>query len=427
MRTCSTLLLVIVMLATFRDAAAGQEPAALESLIERAEPAVVTIVAYNPELAMPSISTGFFIAPRRVVGARHALVGDDRVEVRTHDGKTYRVSGLAASDAAGDLAIIALESTSPADTPTLAVSKEPPHPGERLFAVGSPLGLEWSASEGIVSAVRDIPDVGTVIQHTVPTSIGSSGCPLMNFRGEVVAIQTAILTAGQKTISAGQGLNFASPVSRLAALKPGEPRPLANCIGELAGDWVAPITKGIDGLALYPLTRDDFKSSLAFFLDCTRREPAEPDAWFRLGLCKEKIGDRDGAQEAYAKAIELKPPSPVPYNNLGVLEIQKGNYHQAISLLEQAVKMRPAYTEAFSGLAVAHFQLKNYSAAIDAARQALRTNANHSESHFTLGKAYLNLDQRDKAMEQYNALVTLDRPKADELKSLIDAPAEKKE
>lgn len=381
MRIRAASVLVIVTLATFRVATAAEESTPLESLIERVQPAVVTVVAYNPGLAMPSISTGFFIAPRRVVVARHALVGDDRVEVRARDGKLFRVSGLAASDATGDLAIIALEGAAPADSPTLAISSESPRPGERLFAVGSPLGLEWSASEGIVSAVRDIPDVGTVIQHTVPTSIGSSGCPLMNFRGQVVAIQTAILTAGQKTISAGQGLNFASPGSRLAALKPGEPRPLADCIAELADDWVAPITRGIDGLALYSLTRDDFKSSLAFFQDCARREPTEPDAWFRLGLCKEKIGDRDGALEAYAKAIELKPASPVPYNNFAVLEIQKGNYRHAISLLEQAVKMRPAYTEALSGLAVAHFQLKEYPAAVDAAQRALGINANHTESH----------------------------------------------
>ncbi len=419
-------LLVVVLLIACR---CGAEPEAitLETLIERVQPAVVTVVAYNPELAMPSISTGFFIGPRRVVVARHALVGDDRVEVRTHDGKTYRVSGLAASDAVGDLAIVALDKAAPADSPTLAVSDERPRPGERLFAVGSPLGLEWSASEGIVSAIRDIPDVGTVIQHTVPTSIGSSGCPLMNFRGEVVAVQTAILIAGQKTISAGQGLNFASPISRLAALKPGDPRPLSDSIRELAGDWVAPITKGIDSLSLYPLTRDDFKSSLPFFEECARREPAEPDVWFRLGLCKEKIGDRDGAEKAYAKAIELKPPSPVPYNNLAVLEIQKGNYRHAISLLEHAVKIRPEYTEAMSGVAVAYFQLKEYPAAIDAAQKALSTNSSHVESHFTLGKAYLQSGQREKATEQYEALMTLDRPKSEELKALIDAPVEKKE
>ncbi len=411
----------ILILSLGRLCSAAADHPSLAALIKHVEPAVVTVVAYNPDLAMPGISTGFVIGPRRVVVARHALVGVDRVDVRTHAGKTFRAIGLAAADPVGDIAIIGLDPSSPADLPVLTIAAAPPEAGERLFAVGSPLGLEWSASEGIVSAVRDIPEVGTVVQHTVPTSIGSSGCPLMNMEGEVVALQTAILTVGQKTVSAGQGLNFASPAGRILTLKPVDP-PTAKWPGDLGSDWVPPITKGIDGLALYPLTRDDFRSSLAFFLECTRREPTEPDAWFRLGLCKEKIGDRNGAEEAYRKAIDLKPSSPVPYNNLAVLQIQKAAYAEAISLLKEAVRLRPGYAESLASLALAEFQLKHYPEAIDAATQALRANAHHVEARFTLAQAYLRTGDRARALEQYNALLPLDRPKADELKALIDPP-----
>ena len=350
--------------------------------------------------------------------------GANRVDLRTHNGKLLHVSGISASDPIGDLAIIELQQPDATERPFLTVAADAPRQGERLFAIASPLGLEWSASEGIVSAIRAIPNVGVVIQHTVPTSIGSSGCPLINFRGEVVAVQTAILTAGQKTVSAGQGLNFASPASRIAALKPGASRTLGQCLNELARDWVAPITRGIDELALYPLTRDDFKSGLAFFQACVTSEPEEPDAWFRLGLCEEKIGNTSRAEEAYRKAIDLKSISPVPFNNLAVLCIQRGDYGSAVGLLERAVEMKAGYSEALASLALAHLQLKNYPAAIDAANRALQANPNYAEARFTLGQAYLRNNQRDKALEQCHALAQVDKPKAEELKRLIEAAGE---
>ncbi len=76
---------------------------------------------------------------------------------------------------------------------------------------GSPLGLEKTLSDGIVSAIREIPGFGKVIQITAPISPGSSGSPVLNMQGEVIGIVTF-------QIVEGQNLNFAIPSERIASL-----------------------------------------------------------------------------------------------------------------------------------------------------------------------------------------------------------------
>jgi S1-C subfamily serine protease len=75
--------------------------------------------------------------------------------------------------------------------------------GQKVFAIGAPLGLELTISEGIVSSLRETP-LGNVIQTTAPISPGSSGGGLFNVNAQLIGITTF----QHKT---GQNLNFAVP------------------------------------------------------------------------------------------------------------------------------------------------------------------------------------------------------------------------
>jgi S1-C subfamily serine protease len=80
------------------------------------------------------------------------------------------------------------------------------------LVVGSPLGvLEGSLFDGIISSLRKIPKIGTVLQITAPVSPGSSGSPVINTEGKVTGVVTSQLTQGQN-------LNFAMPWLTLARL-----------------------------------------------------------------------------------------------------------------------------------------------------------------------------------------------------------------
>ena len=79
--------------------------------------------------------------------------------------------------------------------------------GEEVVAIGNPLSLESTVSNGIVSAIRTVEDEGgKFVQITAPISPGSSGGPLFNMAGEVVGITTS-------HIKGGENLNFAIPIN----------------------------------------------------------------------------------------------------------------------------------------------------------------------------------------------------------------------
>jgi tetratricopeptide (TPR) repeat protein len=92
----------------------------------------------------------------------------------------------------------------------LALSAVAPSPGETVFAIGNPEGLEKSISAGIVAANREI-DGRSLIQITAPISHGSSGGPVLNSAGEVIGVSVGMLQEGQN-------LNFAIPIAKVKAL-----------------------------------------------------------------------------------------------------------------------------------------------------------------------------------------------------------------
>src|SRR5207244_5317013 len=86
-----------------------------------------------------------------------------------------------------------------------------PQEGGLVVVIGKPFGLAGSVTNGIVSAVRDIPGFGRIIQITAPISPGSSGSPVVNMQGQVIGVATLQITGGQS-------VNFAIPSERIAQL-----------------------------------------------------------------------------------------------------------------------------------------------------------------------------------------------------------------
>lgn len=84
----------------------------------------------------------------------------------------------------GDLALLSIEIEGKY-CPPLNISSENIRVGQPVVVVRSPLGLEGTISEGIISAIRQIPRFGKIIQISAPISLGSSGSPVLNLNGDV--------------------------------------------------------------------------------------------------------------------------------------------------------------------------------------------------------------------------------------------------
>jgi S1-C subfamily serine protease len=186
--------------ATAQPKAAPVRRYSTEELFQLASPAVVLVEVYDAEGHKRGLGSGFAASTDgSVITNYHVIRGASRATAKFGDGTFAPVQGVVAYDPGHDVAVIKIQVVSP---PALKLGdSDKLRVGDHIVAVGSPLGLQNTISEGIVSAMR-----AGLIQMSAPISPGSSGGPILNPAGEVVAISVA-------TVMSGQNLNFAVPVN----------------------------------------------------------------------------------------------------------------------------------------------------------------------------------------------------------------------
>lgn len=235
----------VISLAFFSITPYAAELPDFTELIEKHSPAVVKITAVSkasPELAqeqqlppnmqglpdifrellerrqMPrdrgSMGSGFIISSDGYVLTNdHVVSSMENVTVILNDQREFAAK-LVGSDERSDLALLKIDAK---DLPTLTLAKdETLKVGQWVVAIGSPFGLDYSATAGIVSAIgRSIPSAHSestyvpFIQTDVAINPGNSGGPLFNLDGEVVGINSQIYSPSGGSV----GLSFAIPAS----------------------------------------------------------------------------------------------------------------------------------------------------------------------------------------------------------------------
>ncbi len=180
-------------------------------VVKRSSDAVVLIVISNSAGQETALGSGFLVsADGEIVTNYHVIKEAHSAIVKLSNGAFFPVSGILASDANKDLAIIKVNGK---NLPFLVLGDmEKVHVGDHVVAIGSPLGFEGTVSDGIVSAIRDVASQKW-IQTTAPVSHGNSGGPLLDMNDHVVGV----ITWGVN-LELGQNLNFAAPSSEVTAL-----------------------------------------------------------------------------------------------------------------------------------------------------------------------------------------------------------------
>jgi hypothetical protein len=324
----------------------------LPELVRRVKPSVVVILTFNDQNEPLMSGTGFFIRPGQIVTNLHVIEGAHRAEARTLDGKgkTLKINGLLKTDEEADLALLSV--TDPSDRErSIEKAKTTPDEGEKVFVIGNPLRMEGSVSDGIVAAIREVPNIGNVVQITAPISHGSSGSPVFNMKGEVIGVVTIKVTNGQN-------INLAMGVSRLASLVPGPMVTLENrnarvplqAKDEALSEWW--YKSGLSSLWL-----GNYDSALGYFRNSLERNPRRAETWIEVGFCMVKQGRNDEAVKALQQAIKLRPSSYEAWNKLGDAYYYASRYPEAISAFKQAVDLKPDLAEAHYNLGMTYFEV----------------------------------------------------------------------
>lgn len=197
-------------------------PFDLSRLAREVRPSVVQLVAMDALGEKIGTGTGFFITTSGVIATNHHVI--DRAEQMVallSDGSQRTITGIISIDEEDDVALVQAEGEGFSALPLGTL--EQVESGTPIVVVGNPLGMTWSLSEGIVSAVRMDKAAGAhpasrhehpggLIQFNAPVTFGSSGSPILMRDGRVIGIAQSVLAVP------GATMNFAVPVTELRKL-----------------------------------------------------------------------------------------------------------------------------------------------------------------------------------------------------------------
>jgi hypothetical protein len=315
MQHIKKILLVWISLAIWSGCPAAQALEDLPAMVKRIAPAVVVVETQKG--SKKGLGTGFFINSRgHIVTNYHVLLGAEQAVVRTQEGRRYPVKKIVAENKEADLVLIVTDIPAREVKP-LEVTGKLPEVGEKIYAIGHPMGLEKTVSEGIVSAVRKLPRLGEIIQITAPISPGSSGGPVFNSTGLVIGVARA-------TVQTGQNLNFAVPGQKVLHLKGGSGHSFSEFSREMPG---AALEMFQQGRSFH--SRKDFHKAVQAFQEAIKAKPDFAEAYHGAGMSYGALRRHDLAIENFRQAVKLKPEVPYFHYHLALAYYVAGDKDQA--------------------------------------------------------------------------------------------------
>ncbi len=195
---------------------------AFVSVYEQVNPAVVNIVVGSGQ------GSGFlFDRNGHIVTNNHVVAGGGQIVVNFDNGRQLPAT-IVGTDPSSDLAVIQVDASTISDiTPVNLADSDALKVGQIVIAIGSPFGLQSSMTTGIISALDRLfpgavgPDgtafqIPDIIQTDAAINPGNSGGPLLNLRGEVIGVNTAI----ESPVRGSSGIGYAVPSNIVSNIVP---------------------------------------------------------------------------------------------------------------------------------------------------------------------------------------------------------------
>lgn len=365
----------------------------IAKLAANIRPAVALLSIYDDKGKLVKTGTAFFTSrDGRLVTNWHVIEGAVRATAKLENGATYTVTGIHNFSADRDLALLQAEAT---DVPFLTVSRNPlPQVGTRIAVIGSPLGLEGTVSEGIISGQRALSKKDHWLQMTAPVSPGSSGSPVVDRNGEVLGVATFL-------IRESQALNFARPAEYVAQLvestsADAEPKPLWTRSSQPQN----PATADSDFAAVdKALAENDAITALKLLNTLALKHSEEAILWFKFGYAYDKLGLYEDAVTAYEKALKILPTNGIGWTNMAISLSKLKRWNEAAKAGREAIKIAPDYPQAWALLGFVAFEENKFRDAIGAFEKAAQLKPDDAENWRWLSICYSRVGNVQKMNE----------------------------
>lgn len=340
----------------------------------------------------------------------HVVRGASSVDIVLPDKSRGQVAKVLSEDRSADLCILHVEFVDAKAPPSLQISPVEPEVGEDVFCIGSPLGLDFSFSNGIVNGLRKSSRGISQVQISNPISPGSSGGPLVTDDGKVVGIITSSLTAGQN-------LNFAVSaqtlhrlfldvsskrlVSDRSSIKgdvESEARSLQTALIELAVENKdnENVFKGLKSI-IDPLMAKRFDEVANAFVKSPDPFPEGFDhlrmffqARLQANQCFEIMAEPYDSSELRAKAVR-----------------ESADYKFGVDLLTQSINLKPDFLPSYNLLLILHDYAMIGESALPVANQFIEKQPDNYNAYLHRGAIYNRMGEHELALKDMNEAKSL--------------------
>lgn len=359
-----------------------------EQIYKKVNNAVVTIYAYDSSQKILSQGSGVVMNDKGwIVTNYHVYNGSDKMIVK-HKDQIVEYTDIIGVDVEKDILILKIADRT---FPSIVIgNSDSLNIGQKIYAIGSPMGFENTITDGIISGMRSYEEkTKNFIQISAAISHGSSGGAVVNAKGELIGIST--LTAAE-----GQNLNFAIPVNEVLKVYKKE----GVTKNELtAADY---FYKGYNAA-----NNGYYEEAIMNYNKVIALIPNEPNTYFNRGLAKYYLEEYLGAIQDYTKAIELENDFEDAYNNRGSAKKSLEDYSGAIQDYTKAIELKNDFEEAYYNRGNAKKSLEDYRGAIQDYSKVIELKNDNALAYSNRGNAKSYLEDYRGAIQDYTKAIEL--------------------
>ena len=381
-----------------------------------------------------SAGSGFFISTDKIATNIHVIAGSTKVTAKCVDTETvYAIEGIIAFDDKNDLAVLKVTAK---EVPFTLGNSDTVRIGDTVHAIGYPKAQE-SSTKGTVSAIRNN---GKLIELNIPDAgPGYSGAPVLNNKGEVIAILY------QGTDEFGDAI----PVNRLKELLTGtgQIEPDDSSVYPGVRSWISTLFRSksklepvstevsppkLESAASLPVEslktwqkrprirayikdsqgddkfeKGNYKGAIADYNKAIKYNPDRTIVYNVRGIAKGKLGDFKGSIGDFDNAIRLNPEYAGAYNNRGAAKADLGDLERAIEDFDQAIRLKPEYAGAYKNRGIAKGDLGDFEGAIDDYDHVIKLNPEDIYTYNNRGIAKDYLDDVRGAIDDYDNAIRI--------------------
>lgn len=364
-------------------------------LVKSCEKSVFTVITYNEDKQPFAFGTGFFINSKGYgVSNVHVFKNASYASIQTIDKKEFEIDSIVLVDEAADICVFAIKGLNKVSS-YLSITNPEIEKGEEVFVIGTPKGLEYTVSKGILSSIRNIDGYGKTIQFTAPISSGNSGSPLINMKGQIIGIVTFQL-------SEGQNLNFATDINRVT--KSG----ILKKQFRFNGYFFNSTYEDYFNKGLIEMARDSFNLAITYFTKEIKRNPISSEAFFQRAFSKQKNKDYEGSIADYNSGIKISPKDRSALLLRGFVKYMKGDFKGCIEDQNKSLAIGVDEFALFLK-ADSYYKLNDYPNALLVINQSIKKFPEYHLPYFDRGLIKISKEDYHGAMADFNKVITLDQ------------------